>query len=186
MSPRQRFAALLVPLVAGLGACGSAADPPPPFTSGVDEAATLGTLTPTQRTTLCTTQAAYVRTRVDTTALTRFWCAFTPGVLAAAEGQCDAAMDACVRTFSVQLDITVTDPNAPLPQCYQADTSTCRGTVKQYEDCVSSLAAVQVRVGTDWSCGKRASYSSSPTVGVTACDVLGPTCSAVTGTPSVR
>jgi hypothetical protein len=95
-------------------------------------------------------------------------------------------MDSCVNTFSLKLDITATDPNAPPPECQVVDSSQCTGTVSDYENCVDSLANVAINVGTDWSCGKRADYSSSPTVGVTACNKVGPTCMAVTASPTVR
>jgi hypothetical protein len=181
-------ATLLIALAAlGMAACAAHDDPPPGYSSGVDGNVALSGLTPAQRTTICTSQAAFVRARVDTTALTRFWCAFTPAVFTAPDdAACEAAMNSCVASFSLQLDVTVSDPNAPPPQCYVTDTSTCGGTVGQYEDCVNALTNVQVRVGTDWACGKRAEYPSSPLVGVTACDALGPTCTAATGTPQVH
>lgn len=172
----------------GIGACSASdPDPPPAYSSGVDGNLGIQGLTPAQKTTLCTSQAAFVRARVDTTALTRFWCAFTPAVfMAPNDAACEAAMDSCIQTFSLQLDVTVSDPNAPPPQCYVADTSTCTGTVADYEGCVNALAAVQVRVGTDWACGKRTEYPSSPLVGVAACDAVSPTCTAATGVPVIH
>src|SRR6185436_17680636 len=76
-------------------------DPPPGYSSGLDTNAGLSGLTPVQKQTICTSQAAFVRTRVDTTALTRFWCAFTPGVfMAPNDAACETAMNACIESFS--------------------------------------------------------------------------------------
>jgi hypothetical protein len=185
---RRQVPALLVTTLLGVGACSADdADDPPQYTSGVDGNLGLQGLTPAQRSTVCTSQSAFVHARVDTTALTRFWCAFTPAVfMASDDAACEAAMNSCVQAFSVQVEVTVSDPNAPPPQCVFVDTSTCTGTVGQYEDCVNALAAVQVRVGTEWACGKRSEYPSSPLVGVAACDAIGPTCTAATGTPVIR
>jgi hypothetical protein len=181
-----RAVPVLLPLGLAVAACGSKADDPPPYTSGVSGDTQLTNLTPAERTQICSTQTAFVRARVDTTSLTRFWCAFTPAVLTApSEAACATALDACVRTFSLQLDVTVTDPNAP-PQCIVADLGTCSGSVTDYEGCVNALAAVQVSIGTDFACGKRSDLPDSPTVGVAACNAVGPTCSGVTGAPRIR
>jgi hypothetical protein len=182
---RRHIFLLLVFTALGTGACSADdADEPPPFTSGVDGNIGLQGLDPAQRTQLCTSQAAFVHARVDTTALTRFWCAFTPAVfMAADDASCETALAACVQAFSVQVEVTVSDPNVPPPQCIVVDTSTCNGTVTEYEGCVNALAAVQVRVGTEWACGKRSEYPSSPLVGVAACDAVGPTCTVATGAP---
>jgi hypothetical protein len=177
----------LIPLVLGMGACSSDKKDGSQYSSGVDGGLLYGDLTPTQKATICTSQAKYVRARIDTTALTRFWCAFTPAVLTAQDdATCQSAMDTCVNTFKLQLDVTATDPNAPPPQCTQVDASQCNGTVADYESCVDTLADVAISIGTDWACGKRATYGSSPTVGVTACNAVGPTCTAVTGSPTIR
>jgi hypothetical protein len=185
---RRQLLALLVTTMLGAGACSANdADPPPEYTSGVDGNLGLQGLTPIQKSTICTSQAAFLHARVDTTALTRFWCAFTPAVfMAADDASCESAMAACIDAFSVQVEVTVSDPNAPPPQCVVVDTSSCSGTVSQYEDCVNALAGVQVRVGTEWACGKRSEYPSSPLVGVSACDALGPTCAAAAGTPVIH
>lgn len=185
----RRFAvSFLVTTTLAIGACSAHdSDPPPDYSSGVQGNLGLQGLTPLQKTTLCTSQAAFLHARVDTTALTRFWCAFTPAVfMAADDASCEAAMNSCIQAFSVQVEVTVSDPNAPPPECIVVDTSACTGTVSQYEDCVNALAAVQVRVGTEWACGKRSEYPSSPLVGVSACDALGPTCTAATGTPNLH
>src|ERR1041385_7072804 len=185
--PEKLVTCLLIQALAFAGCSSRDADPPPDYSSGLNGDQGLHGLTPADKATLCTTQAAFVRTRVDTTALTRFWCAFTPAVFTAPnDAACQAAMDSCVQTFSIQLDVTVSDPNAPPPQCYAVDTSTCTGTVAQYEDCVNALANVQVQVGTEWSCGHRTEYPASPLVVVKACDALGPTCTAATGTPVIH
>jgi hypothetical protein len=177
---------LLLPVANALGACSADSGNRPTYTSGLNGNATLGNLTPSQQSTICTTQAAFLRANIDTTSLTRFWCAFTPGVLTAqSDAACQSAMDACVNAFSIKLDVTVTDPNAPPPQCVTS-TSSCNGTVRQYEDCVNALADFQISIGTDWACGKRTQYPSSPTVGIDACNALGPSCSAVTGAPNIQ
>jgi hypothetical protein len=182
---RRHSLSFLVITLLGAGACSANdADPPPEYSSGVNGSLGLQGLTPVQRSTICTSQAAFVHARVDTTALTRFWCAFTPGVfMAPDDASCEAAMASCVQAFSVQVEVTVSDPSVPPPQCIVADTTGCSGTVGDYEGCVNALAAVQVRVGTEWACGKRTEYPSSPLVGVAACDAIGPTCTAATGTP---
>lgn len=183
----RRFRAFLsCGLVAmGLGACASEADPP--YQSGVDPNLQLGQLTPDQKITICKTQAAYVHAHVDTTSLTRFLCAFTPAVLAAAnDAACNVAMNDCVQAFSVKVDVSVTDPNAPPPECVLAPLSQCTGTVAAYESCVNSLASVQIQVGTDFSCGQRSQYASGPTVGVEACNALGPTCTSASQPAVIR
>ncbi len=173
--------ALLVPVGVAVGGC-SASGADPKYSSGVNGDLGLTTLTPQQQQTICTSQAAFLKAHVDTTSLTRFWCAFTPAVLTAAnQAACETAMNDCVNTFSIQLDVTATDPNAPPPQCTTVTTDSCTGTVSQYEDCVDALASVQLQIGTNWQCGSE--LPSSPTVGVDACNALGPTCTAVTGSP---
>jgi hypothetical protein len=160
MTRIQRGLLSLLPLVIA-GACSANGGSDPKYSSGVDGDLGLGNLTNAQQTTICTSQAAYLQAHIDTTTLTRFWCAFTPAVFGAADdASCEAAMDTTVNT------------------------STCSGTVSEYEDCVNSLASVELNIGTDWACGTRAQYSSSPTVGISACSALGPTCTAVTGAPS--
>ncbi|HVU03369.1 MAG TPA: hypothetical protein VHE30_16530, partial [Polyangiaceae bacterium] len=144
----------------------------------------LTNLTPAEKTQICTSQAAFVHARVDTTSLTRFWCAFTPAVFGAADdASCETALEQCVSAFSIQLDVTVTDPNVPPPQCIIADQGQCNGTVADYEGCVNALAEVEVNVGTDFACGHRAEHGDSPTVGIAACDAVGPTCTGVTAKP---
>jgi hypothetical protein len=169
----------------GFGACAS--EDKPGFDSGVDGTLQLGGLTPEQKITICKNQAAYVHVHVDTTALTRFLCAFTPAVLTAADdASCEVAMTDCVNRLSVKVDVTATDPNAPAPACILAPLSQCTGTVAGYEGCVESLADVQLRIGTDWSCGKRSQYADGPTVGVNTCQGLGPTCTAASQPPVIR
>lgn len=160
----------------GFGACAS--DDNTGYQSGVDGNTQLGQLTPDQRVTICKTQAAYVHAHVDTTSLMRFLCAFTPAVLTAVDDPtCEAEMTKCVNAFSVQVQVDVNvDPNAIPLQCVTAPAIPCSGTVAGYENCVESLADVQVRIGTDFSCGKRSQYADGPTVGVSACGALGPTC----------
>jgi hypothetical protein len=186
MKRTVRVVAFVLPLAIVVGACSS--DEPtnaPPYSSGVDGSTNLNVLTPTQEQTICTSQAAFVKARIDTTALSRFWCAFTPAVLTAPDtASCNTAIDACIEKFSVQLDVTVSDPNAPPPQCKTVTTSaTCTGTVKDYENCVNSFASVQLDIGTNFQCGSRADLPASPTVGVDACKALGPTCTAATAAP---
>jgi hypothetical protein len=169
----------------GFGACAS--EDKPTFDAGVDGNLDLGTLTPDQKVTICKNQAAFVHAHVDTTALTRFLCAFTPAVFTAADdAHCEAAMTDCINAFSVKVDVTATDPNAPAPECALAPLSQCTGTVSTYEGCVNQLADVQLQIGTDWSCGKRSQYANGPTVGVTACQGLGPTCTAASQPPVIR
>jgi hypothetical protein len=187
MKRRRTISSFLFAAVTIGGCSAHDSDPPPDYSSGVDGNLQLRGLTSAQKTTICTSQAAFVHARVDTTALTRFWCAFTPAVfMAPDDAACEAALASCVQAFSVQVEVTVSDPNAPPPQCLVVDTSTCGGTVGQYEGCVNALAAVQVRVGTDWACGKRSEYPSSPLVGVSACDGVGTSCTAATGAPQLR
>ncbi|HVU03867.1 MAG TPA: hypothetical protein VHE30_19040, partial [Polyangiaceae bacterium] len=84
MSRGIRSLVFLTPLFVTALGCSSHADDPPPYQSGVDENTQLTNLTPAEKTQICTSQAAFVHARVDTTSLTRFWCAFTPAVFGAA------------------------------------------------------------------------------------------------------
>jgi hypothetical protein len=181
-----RALVVVAPLSIVAGACSAQGDNGQ-YQSGVDGNAQLNGLSSTQKTTICTSRAKYVHARVDTTSLMRFACAFTPAVFGArTDADCQAAMDSCVNALSVKVDVTLTDPNAPPPECTVVDTSTCTGTVGQYEACVQSLADVQLQIGTDFSCGKRAEYQTSPTVGIDACGKLGPTCTVATGSTQIR
>lgn len=172
----RRLQAILSCALLGIGFGACASDDNTGYQSGVDGNLQLGQLTPEQRVTICKTQAAYVHAHVDTTSLMRFLCAFTPAVFTAADdAQCEAAMTDCVNAFTVKIDVTV-DPNSVPLQCVMGPAIPCGGTVAGYESCVESLADVQIRIGTDFSCGKRSQYADGPTVGVSACAALGPTC----------
>ena len=176
--------------VLGLGIAGCSSsddDGASRFNAGVDDNARLGDLTPDQRVTICQNQAAFVRARVDTTSLMRFVCAFTPGVfLAATDEACESEMERCVSALSVKVDVTVTDPNTAKTVCATFPVSECDGTVADYENCVDSIANVQLSIGSDFSCGKRADYASAPTVGVNACRAVGPACTAASSDPVIR
>jgi hypothetical protein len=168
----------------GVGACASD-DEGSSFKAGVDGNTNLGDLTPDQQVTLCHNQAAYVKTHVDTTALTRFVCAFSPGViLAASDAACESALEGCVNAFAVKLDIGISaSPTNAQQVCVtvpQDQLAQCQGTVSDYENCVDSIANVSLTIGTDFSCGKRANYDQSPTIGVDACAAVGPACTPAT------
>jgi hypothetical protein len=159
------------------------------FKSGVDGSTPLGNLTPSQQITICRNQAAFVHASVDTTSLMRFVCAFTPQVfLAASDAACQSAMDACINSFSVKVDVNVNVPSSTTIDtvCSTVPISQCQGTVADYENCVDSIASVQLDFGTQFSCGKRADYMNGPTVGVNACAAVGPSCTAATQPAQVR
>ncbi|HEX3597458.1 MAG TPA: hypothetical protein VHU80_20260, partial [Polyangiaceae bacterium] len=121
-----------------------------------------------------------------TTSLMRFVCAFTPAVfLAASDDACEQAMESCVNGFSVKVNVNV--PTSTLETvCSTVPISQCKGTVADYQNCVDSLADIQLNFGTDFSCGKRAQYMNGPTVGVNACAAVGPTCTAATQPADIR
>jgi hypothetical protein len=156
------------------------------FSSGIDGNTMLGNLTPAQQVTICQNQAAYVHAHVDTTSLTRFLCGLTPGVLlAASDDACEAALDSCVKSFSLMVDVNVPASTSTQTVCSTVPLGQCQGTVSDYEKCVDSLANVQLTIGTDFACGKRTQYSANPLVGVDACGAVGPACSAASQ-PQVR
>jgi hypothetical protein len=173
-------------LALGLGACGSDKKDGGGFQAGVDGSTSLGTLTPAQQVTICSNQASYVHAQVDTTSLMRFVCAFTPQVfLAASDADCETAMDSCVMALSVKVDVNV--PTSDIKTvCSTIPLSQCQGTVADYQNCVDSIANVQLNFGTDFSCGKRTQYMNGPTVGVNACAAVGPSCSAVNQPADIR
>jgi hypothetical protein len=155
------------------------------YQSGVDGRLDLNGLTPDQRVRICSTQAAYVHAQVDTTSLMRFVCAFTPAVLGAVDDvRCEAAMAQCLSAFSVKVDVKASGA-VPL-ECALSPLSPCSGTVADYEACVEALADVQLQIGTDFSCGKRAQYAGGPTVGVSACAALGPSCTSASTPPVIQ
>lgn len=171
----------------GISACGSDEKDGNVFKSGVDGSTMLGHLTPDQRTTICRNQAAFVHATVDTTSLVRFVCAFTPAVLLAASDEaCETAMDTCVNGFSLKIDVNVPTSTSVDTVCSTVPISQCQGTVADYENCVDSLVNIQLDIGTDFSCGKRSMYKSSPTIGVNACAAVGPTCTAVNQPADIR
>lgn len=164
----------------GVAGCGDD-DGASRFNSGVDGNAQLNDLTPQQRVTICRNQAEYVRARVDTSSLMRFVCAFTPAVfLAQSDAACESAMAACVDALSIDIDVTVVDNDATEVVCATVPIGQCQGTVADYENCVNSIANVQIDIGTDFSCGKRRQYADGPTVGVNACAAVGPLCEPAT------
>jgi hypothetical protein len=164
-------------LVLGIAGCSASDDDATAFDSGVDGKRDLGDLTPQERVTICSKQAAFVRARVDTSSLMRFVCAFTPEVLfAQSDSACETAMNRCVELLSVDIDVTVTDNNATETVCSTVPISQCQGTVADYENCVDSIADVQINIGTNFQCGKRQEYADGPTVGVNACAAVGPAC----------
>jgi hypothetical protein len=170
----------------GIAGC-SASDDDDGFNSGVNGQRDLGDLTHEERVTICRNQAAFVRARVDTSSLMRFVCAFTPEVLfAQSDASCETAMTRCVELLSVDIDVTVTDNEATETVCEQVPISQCQGKVADYENCVDSIANVQISIGTDFQCGKRQQYTDGPTVGVNACAAVGPTCTAATAPPVIR
>lgn len=157
------------------------------FKSGVDGSTDLGHLTPDQQVTICRNQAAFVQASVDTTSLMRFVCAFTPQVfLAASDAACQTAMDACVDSFSVKVNVNVPTSTSIDTVCATVPIGQCQGTVTDYENCVDSIASVQIDFGTQFSCGKRADYMNGPTVGVNACAAVGPSCMAAAQPAQVR
>ncbi len=157
------------------------------FKSGVDGGTQLGNLTPSQQVTICRNQAAFVHASVDTTSLMRFVCAFTPQVfLAATDDACQSAMDACVNSLSVKVDVNLPTSANIDTVCSTVPITQCQGTVADYENCVDSIASVQLDFGTQFSCGKRSDYKNGPTVGVNACAAVGPSCTAATQPAQVR
>lgn len=164
----------------GIAGC-SSSDDASEFNSGVDGQKDLGDLTPQERVTICSNQAAYVRARVDTSSLMRFVCAFTPEVLfAQSDSACESAMNRCVDLLSVDVDVTVTDNNATEAVCATVPISQCQGKVADYERCVDSIANVQVSIGTSFQCGRRQEFADGPTVGIDACGAVGPACTPAT------
>ena len=162
-------------LAFGIFGC-SSDDEATEFNSGVDGQRDLGDLTPQERVTICRNQAAFVRARVDTSSLMRFVCAFTPEVLFAQnDSACESAMNRCVDALSIDIDVTVTDNNAP-ETCATFPISQCQGKVSDYENCIDSIADVQLTIGTNFQCGRRQEYADGPTVGVNACAAVGPAC----------
>ena len=146
----------------------------------------LGNLTPAQQVTICQNQAAYVHAHVDTTSLARFICGLTADVLFAANDQaCEQALDSCVNSFSLMVDVNVPASTSTQTVCTTGSITQCQGTVADYENCVDSLANVQLTIGTDFSCGQRSQYQSNPLVGVNACAAVGPACTAASQ-PQVR
>jgi hypothetical protein len=165
----------------GVVACGSDDNTGQGFSSGVDGTTMLGNLTPAQQVTICQNQAAYVHAHVDTTSLSRFICGLTPGVLFAAnDDACQQALDTCVNSFSLMIDVNVPSSTSAQTVCSTVPISQCQGTVADYEKCVDQLANVQLTIGTDFSCGKRTQYQANPLVGVDACTAVGPGCTAAT------
>ena len=150
------------------------------FKSGVNGSTPLGSLTPDQKVTICEKQAHFVRARLDTTSLARFICSLDPAVLfAASDDACEAALDKCVAPLSVKVDVSVeTDPEQEKVACSDVPISQCQGSVTDYENCVDSVANVQLVIGSGFACGTRAQYMTSPTAGVDACKALGPNCTA--------
>lgn len=173
-------------LCVGVVACGSDDNKGQGFAAGVDGNTMLGTLTPAQQVTICQNQAAYVHAHVDTTSLSRFICGLTANVLfAASDDACQQAFDNCVNSFSLMVDVNVPTSTSTQTVCSSVPISQCQGTVSDYEKCVDQLANVQLTIGTDFQCGKRAQYQANPLVGVDACAAVGPACTAASQ-PQVR
>jgi hypothetical protein len=173
-------------LCVGVAACGSDDKKDLGFSSGVDGNTMLGNLTPTQQVTICQNQAAYVHAHVDTTSLMRFICGLTPAVLlAASDDACQQALDTCVNSFSLKVDVNVPASTSTQTVCSTVPITQCQGTVADYEKCVDQLANVQLTFGTEFACGKRAQYQANPLVGVDACAAVGPACTAASQ-PQVR
>jgi hypothetical protein len=173
-------------LFIGVAACGSDDNKGQGFTAGVDGNTMLGTLTPAQQVTICQNQSAYVHAHVDTTSLTRFICGLSPAVLfAASDDACQQALDSCVNSFSLMVDVNVPASTSTQTVCSTVPITQCQGTVGDYEKCVDSLANVQLTIGSDFACGNRTQYQANPLVGVDACGAVGPSCTAASQ-PQIR